>query len=144
MIMLQSKSTWILLHLFHGVLSVLVEDEFRSLTAWGNKYLLYPLPDGSRVNRLCLGGCCLLVSFGLCADVSLHRCHWCSVDGRSNVLVVLITLGKAFLPGPWWTMPICDVTSQNVFYCCSLNVDQNLAVVLGFLSFHKEPFNVLL
>ena len=50
-----------------------VEDEFRSLTAWGEKLLcslvewqkilLYLLSDGSRVNRQWLGGCCLLVSW---------------------------------------------------------------------------------
>ena len=30
--------------------------------------LLYILSDGSRVNRLWLGGCCHRLSFGLCAD----------------------------------------------------------------------------
>ena len=58
------------------------EDELRSLTARGVKLLcglvvrqqilLYRLSDGSRVNRLWLGGCFLLVFFGLCADISIH------------------------------------------------------------------------
>ena len=72
-------------------------NEFRSLTASGGNKMLCSLvvqqlkllhPDGSRVNRLFQDGCCLLLSFGLCADVSLHRCHWCSVDGTSDVPVV--------------------------------------------------------
>ena len=37
--------------------------------------------------RLLLGGCSLYVSFGLCAGRSLHRYHWCSVLGTSDVLV---------------------------------------------------------
>ena len=36
-------------------------------------------------------GCCPLLSFGLCADISPHWCHWCSVDGNSYILVVLIS-----------------------------------------------------
>ena len=40
-------------------------------------------------NRLWLGGCCLLVS--RFTDISVHWCHWCSVDGTRDVLVGLIT-----------------------------------------------------
>ena len=36
---------------------------------------LYLLSDGSRVDRLRQGGCCLSVSFGLCADISPYGCH---------------------------------------------------------------------
>lgn len=45
-----------------------VEDKFRSHTAWGKKQwtLLYLLPDGS------WGRCCLEVSSGLWADISLY------------------------------------------------------------------------
>ena len=35
--------------------------------------------------------------FGLCADVSLNWCHWCSVDGTGEVLVVWISCCRAFL-----------------------------------------------
>ena len=69
-----------------------VEDVL-SLAVWGvnllcslvvqQQILLYLLADGSGVNRLWLGGCCI---FGLCADISLHWCHWCFVDGTSNDL----------------------------------------------------------
>ena len=39
--------------------------------------LLYLLSDSSRVNRLWLGGCCLFVPFGLCADISLMSLILC-------------------------------------------------------------------
>ena len=39
--------------------------------------------------------------FGLCEDISLHWCHWYSVYGTSDVLVVLITHCRAFLS---WAM----------------------------------------
>ena len=61
----------------------------KSLSIWGAKLLcslvlwqqipLYVLSDGSRVNRLWLGGWWLLV-------FSLHWYHWCSEDGTSDVL----------------------------------------------------------
>ena len=62
------------------------DDELMSLTAWRMKLLyslvvqqqmlLYLLSDGSRVNRLWLGGCCLVVSPG---SLMLYRCYqWCS------------------------------------------------------------------
>ena len=79
-----------------------VEDELRSLTAWGVKLLcillmwqqilMYLLSDGSSVNRQWLGGHCLLVSFGFSADISLHLCF---VDGTSDV--VLITCWRSFM-----------------------------------------------
>lgn len=72
--------------------------EFRSLPTWGNRLLcslvvqeqvlLYVLSDDRRVNRMCLGGCCLSVSLGSMQTV--HWCHWCCVDGSSDVLGVSI------------------------------------------------------
>lgn len=35
------------------------------------------------------GRCCLLVYFGLRADISLHRHHWCSVKGYQMMLGVV-------------------------------------------------------
>ena len=69
---------------------MIVEVEVKSLTVWGRKLhfslevwqwiLLYPLPDGSRVNWLWLGGCCLLVSLwafcSLTSLMSLMLCSW--------------------------------------------------------------------
>ena len=62
-----------------------VEDGIRSLTTSGMKLLrgvtvwqqvsLYHLSDGSGVHGLWLGGCCLIVSFGLCADIALLWCR---------------------------------------------------------------------
>ena len=59
------------------------EDKLRHLTDWGMRLFLsvvtsLSFPDGSRVTRLWLGGCSLLVCFGFCADISLYRYHWCS------------------------------------------------------------------
>ena len=105
------------------------------VSAWGVKLLcilviwqqilMYFLSDGSSVDRLWLGGCCLLVSFGFCADISLHLCF---VDSTSDVLGGFNHLLKS-LPvlSHAWTMPVCDVFSQNAFYCSSVKVDHNLA-----------------
>ena len=68
-------------------------DEFRSFSVCGQnplfsllvqqQILLYLLSDGSRVNRLCLGGYCLLISLD-----SVQTSHFTDV---TDVLVVLIT-----------------------------------------------------
>ena len=93
-------------------------DEFRCLTVWAVKLLcslmaqqqvlLYLLSDGRWVLSFSV--------FGLCADISLHWCHWCSVDGTSDVLVVLISCCGAFLT---WTMINCG--SQWFFLLGSLH-----------------------
>ena len=31
------------------------------------------------------GGCCRVVSCGLCVDIWLHLCHWCLINGTRNV-----------------------------------------------------------
>ena len=38
-------------------------------------------------------------------SISLHWCHWCSVDGGSNVLVVLISHWRTFLS--WGMYKLC-------------------------------------
>ena len=48
----------------------------------------------------------------------LHRCQRCSADGTADVLPVL---------GRSWTMPVCDVSSQDVFCSSSVKPDQDLA-----------------
>ena len=61
------------------------------------------------------GGCCLqsTVSFGLCADISPHWCHWCSVDGTTDVLGgFLITRCRAFLSG----LLVWEPTSASLKY----------------------------
>ena len=92
----------------------------RSCSVVWRQVFLYLLSDGSRVNRLWLGGCCLLVSFRLCTDMYSHSCHWCSVDVTSDVLVVLITHHRAFLS---WAEPRgCIHFSINIctllLLCC--------------------------
>ena len=65
-------------------------EEWSCTLVW---WLMHLFPDGSRVNRLWLGGCSLLICFGFCADISLYRYHWCS--GK------LVTELRAFLT---WAM----------------------------------------
>ena len=64
--------------------------ELSSLTAWGEKLLCDPvvrqrillyLCQTTGWTDCCWAGCCLLVSFRVCADILLHWYHWCSVDG---------------------------------------------------------------
>ena len=71
-----------------------VVDEFRSLKSWGVKLLcslvmrwkilLYLLSDGSGLNRLWLWLVSSFIIFRIRADIALHRCHWCSVDGTKH------------------------------------------------------------
>ena len=56
--------------------------------------LLYLLSDGSRVNRLCLGGCCHLVSLG-----SLETSHFTDV---TDALYMGTTYGKSRTVGFTW------------------------------------------
>lgn len=51
-----------------------------SLVVWHCSTYSFIFPNGSRVNRLWLGGCCILVSFGLRDDFLLDSYHWCAVD----------------------------------------------------------------
>ena len=84
------------------------DDESMSLTASGMKLLYslvvcqqilgYLLSACSRVDRLWLGGCSFSVYFGLCADITLYWCHWCSVDGSPVILWVQDLSRKA---GNW-------------------------------------------
>ena len=84
------------------------DDESMSLTASGMKLLYslvvcqqilgYLLSACSRVDRLWLSGCSFSVYFGLCADITLYWCHWCSVDGSPVILWVQDLSRKA---GNW-------------------------------------------
>ena len=75
-----------------GLMHVLrIRIRIRSLPAWGVICsvvwcidMVSPVSDGSRVNRLWLGGCCLLV----CHFTSLMLCRWyqlCS-EGFNHLL----------------------------------------------------------
>ena len=51
--------------------------------------------------------------FGLCADISLHWCHWCSVYGTSDVLVVW---------SPWLTCFLIIVHVLSCRSCCQAEI----------------------
>ncbi len=80
-------------------------------------------------------GYCLLVSFEICADISLHRCHWCSVGENgwcSRRFESPSVLGRV------QTTPYCDVSSQDTFYCSSVETDQSLALKFSLLEFPQK------
>ena len=70
------------------------------------------------------GCCCLLVSFGLCADTSLHQCRWCSVDGCQQCSGQFVELS---CPGP--RMNHASLMFQ---VSSSLKVDKNFAPEFHF------------
>ena len=119
----------------NSVLSVLVfgkwsvDDELRGLTVWGVKLLcslvvqilLYLFPGGSRVNRLSLWW---VLSFSILWALSRHltslvslmlsrRYLWCSAWFKSPAV-------EPSCPGPWWTVPVFDVSNRNPFYWSSV------------------------
>ena len=131
------------------MVSVVVEHEFRSLTAWRMKLLccvvawqwilLYLLPNGSSVNRLWLG--CVL-SFStikalwrhLTSPMSQKHHKWVPV----MFLAVFIIHYRA-LPvlGCVQTMAVCDVSSQDAsiewFWSCSLASETSFTYFFSLL-----------
>ena len=125
-----------------------VDFELRSLTAWGMKLLcslmeqqqilLHLSPDGSRVNRLWLGQgwsfCIPSVSCRhLTSPTSLMLCRW----------VPVIRCGALLSWVVYETVPVCDVSSQDAFYCSSVKVDQNLALEFSWKSVGGRAYFIL-
>ena len=120
----------------------MVEDEFRSLTAWGEKLLsklevwqwtlLHLLPDGSRVNRLWLGR---VFSF----SIRWALCRYPPSLKSLMFWAVMATCCRAF--HSWAVIfPVPDA-----FYCFSVKFDGNLTLKCTkcrLLQFHRgvEPF----
>ena len=97
----------------------------RSLTAWGMKPLIVWwygsgcfcvfVQMSAKWTDFGLDCCCLFVSFGLCADISLCRCHWCSSRWVPIMFqVVLNTNSRVFL---FWAM---NEACQFVMFPCFL------------------------
>ncbi len=98
-----------------------------SLTAWGKKLLwsrvvwqLILLYEQAVAG---VGTVCWLY-----AGTSPHRYRWCSVDGTNDVVSGFNhPLQSPPVLGCTQTMPICNISSQDAFYCFSVKVDENLA-----------------
>ncbi len=95
----------------------------------GQRILPFHLPEGSSVNRLLLGW---VLSFhipwtlcrNLTSPISLILSRWVPLMFwvGHHPQQSLPVLGHAH------TMPICNVSSQDAFYCSSVKVDENLGI----------------
>ena len=116
-----------------------MRDELRSLTAWGMKplvvwwygsgYFCIFFQMFAKWTEFGLDCCCVLVSFGLYADNSLYRCHWCSSRWVPIIFrMVSITHSRVFLS---WAM---NEEWQFVMFPCFL-------LFLDSTHFYSKWFN---
>ena len=130
------------------------EGEFRSVIIWGKKqfcslvvwHTCVLLQDGSRVKTL-WQVLSFSILWALCrhlnSPISLTVCRvvqmmfWVVLNWRLQRIPVL---------DPAWTMLVCHVSSQDAFYCCSVEVDktwlQNWTLLSGYFPQEVQPFFV--